>query len=128
MDSDDELDDIDRELADIRKSTRRIKSDEHAYAILGNLVAATSRINGLIAPPPRGPPRTARSIAPALSAVSKPSTLSRLQNWIQEIKSSLEALARYLKAASYTVGVSVPLGLSMSLTFSIEAAESPGTP
>ena len=48
MSSSDELAAIESDLGGTLKSARRIKNDQQAYAILANLVAVTSRINGAI--------------------------------------------------------------------------------
>jgi len=57
---------------------------------------------------------SARSLTPAPSGA-----IASLQGWIQKVKSALEAVATFLKAASYTVGASVPLGLSVQITFNV---------
>jgi hypothetical protein len=117
MSSRDELAAIESDLGGIARSARRIKNDEQAYAILANLVAVTSRINSAISSGPGQPGPAAPSLTPAASAPT--GAVASLQGWIQMIKSALEALATFLKAASYTVGVSVPLGLSVQITFSV---------
>lgn len=116
MSSSDELAAIESDLGGILKSARSIKNDRQAYAILANLVAVTSRINTAISSG-ASQAGSARSLTPAPPA--PPAAIASLQGWIQKIKSALEALATFLKAASYTVGVSLPLGLSVQITFEV---------
>jgi hypothetical protein len=116
MSSSDELAAIESDLGDILNSARRIKNDQQAYAILANLVNVTSRINAAISSG-ASPAASAPSPTPVSSAPS--GVITSLQTWIQTIKSALEALATFLEAASYTVGVSVPLGLNVQITFNV---------
>jgi hypothetical protein len=107
---------IESDLSGIMKSSRRIKSDQQAYAVLANLVTVTSRINSAIS----SEASQAGSARPlTLAPPAPPGAIASLQGWIQKIKSALEALATFLKAASYTVGVSVPLGLTVQITFEV---------
>ena len=116
MSSSDELEAIESELGNILASARKIKDDEQAYAILANLVVVTSRINSAISSGATNA-GSARSLTPIPSAPA--GAMASLQSWIQKIKSALEALATFLEAASYTVGVSVPLGLTIQITFDV---------
>lgn len=87
---------IDSDLDKVLRATKHISSESHAYEILANLVLVSSRI--------------------------KPSTTgltSELQSWIQKIKEALEAIAKFLKAVTYSVSVSAPFGLSISISFSV---------
>jgi hypothetical protein len=115
MDSD-ELERIDGELGDILKSAGRITNDDQAYAVLAGLVATTTRINGVISSA-SGQAGAVRSLTAPPQA--SPDAIARLQGWLQKIKSALEALAAFLDAASYSVGVSVPWGLSVQITFNV---------
>lgn len=116
MSSSDELAAIENDLNGILTSARKIKSEQQAYAILANLVTVTSRINSTISSgaSQAGSAQSLASVPPA-----PPGVIASLQDWIQKIKSALDALATFLKAASYTVGVSVPLGLTVQITFEV---------
>jgi hypothetical protein len=116
MSSSDELAAIESDLGGILKSSQRIKNDQQAYAILANLVTVTSRINSAISSE-GSQAGSARSLTQVPSA--PPGAIASLQDWIQQIKLALQALATFLKAASYTVGVSLPLGLSVQITFEV---------
>lgn len=87
---------IDSDLNKVLKATKQISSENHAYEILANLVLVSSRIKR-----------------------STTGLTSELQRWIQKIKEALEAIAKFLKAANYSVGVSAPFGLSISMSFSV---------
>jgi hypothetical protein len=118
-----EIGSIDSKLKSLQASARRIKDDEHAYGIWGDLVHVTSRINALLlqaASSPGGARPSSRAVQPA------PGLTSKLQGWIQRIKSALDALAKFLKAASYSVGVSAPIGISVAITFGLVEAQEKG--
>lgn len=87
---------IDNDLDKILKATSEISGKSHAYEILADLILVSSRIKQ-----------------------STTGLTSGLQSWIQKIKEALEAIAKYLKAAGFSVGVSVPFGLSISISFSL---------
>ncbi|HVC26682.1 MAG TPA: hypothetical protein VND40_00835 [Nitrososphaerales archaeon] len=115
MTGDDEIAAIESKLDSIRASALRIKNEDGAYGIWADLVLTTSRINALMlttAPPTGGAQTSSRALQ------SPPEIVSKLQGWVQKIKAALEALAKFLKAASYTVGVYAPFGISVAITFS----------
>ena len=110
-----ETDGIDDALAAILTLSKAIKDEGQAYSVLANLVAATSKINDLlVAPSPEGPSQ--RALTPPWSPSG---ALANLQDWIQKIKSALEAVAKFLDAASYSVGVSFPSGISVEISFNV---------
>jgi hypothetical protein len=88
---------IDSDLDKVLKATRQISSESHAYETLANLILISSRIR-----------RSTAGLA------------SKLQDWIQKIKAALEAIAKFLNAATYSVGVSAPFGLSISISFNVK--------
>jgi hypothetical protein len=54
-----------------------------------------------------------------------PRILSRLSTWVNRIGSTLANLAGQLGADSYSIGVGVPLGLSVDLSFPVQRAAPP---
>lgn len=110
MKTPDDLKSIDAKLDDILKSATSLKDEAEAYSALADLVATTFRINALFAP--------SQGAAAAPETAFPDPVVTSLQRWIQKMKGALEALAKFLEAVSYTIGVSVPLGLSVLMSFS----------
>lgn len=106
---------IEAKLGGILESALNVTNEDDAYAALAGLVTVTSQINGVISSTTA---QQGSTQAPA-PGTSQPGAVANLQGWIQKIKAALEALAAFLKAASYSVGVSVPLGLSVQITFNV---------
>jgi len=48
-----------------------------------------------------------------------PAILRRLQGWVSTMKSTVNALAKKLGANSFSLGVSMPFGLSVDLSFPV---------
>ena len=110
----DEFGEIDRELESILESTKNMKSEDDAYGLFASLIATASRISNLVTPSGGRP-----SSIQTQPAIQPSGPISSLQSWIQKIKSALEALATFLKASSYSVGVTVPFGLQIQISFSL---------
>ena len=54
------------------------------------------------------------------TAVGKlPSIIRKLENWVNKIKSTLNTLAKKLGANGFSIGVAVPIGVSIDLSFPI---------
>ena len=54
------------------------------------------------------------------AGVSKlPSIIRRLEKWVNRIKSTLNALAKKLGANGFSIGIAVPVGVSIDLSFPI---------
>lgn len=100
---------IDGKLDEIAESARNLNGEDDAYGLLADLLATTARINALLVP--------AQGVATPEAAPSP--VVSSLQGWIRKLKSALDALAKFLRAGSYTIGVSVPLGLSVLISFNV---------
>ena len=61
------------------------------------------------------------SYASFINTISKknPSILRQLQKWIKRLKDLLEVIARKVKAENYSIGVGVPFGISIIISFKI---------
>lgn len=48
-----------------------------------------------------------------------PSIIRRLEKWVNRIKSTLNALAKKIGANGFSIGIAVPVGVSIDLSFPI---------
>jgi len=87
---------IDSDLNKVLKATKQMGSESHAYQTLADLIMISSSIR-----------------------LSTPGLVSKLQDWIRKIKAALEAIAKLLNAANYSVSFSAPFGLSISISFKV---------
>jgi hypothetical protein len=92
---------LEEELARLEEA---IDEEEEPYESLGLFTRLTSFLN-------RGSGRF-------------PYLLRRLSGWVKRMRSTLERLARKLGADSYSIGVSMPVGVSFDLSFPIPPAPS----
>ena len=46
--------------------------------------------------------------------------IDRLLNWISDIKDALDGIVKKIGASGYSIGVSAPFGLSISVSFSVK--------
>ena len=104
---------IDDELGSIVQSSKVIKDQGQAYELLARTFVAVVRINTAVSATPTD------GVASPQAATQLPSPIDSLQGWIQKIRDALDALAIYLEATSYTIGVSLPIGLAVQVTFNV---------
>lgn len=88
-------DDLPRRLEQITAT-----AENRPGAALADLVAVTSFLNAL--------------------AVNRPSILEKMTKQVEQLRDTLGEIARRLKADSFDISVSVPFGLSVSVTFKVQ--------
>jgi hypothetical protein len=57
------------------------------------------------------------------AALSRPSILEKITKHVEQLRDALEKVARGLRADSFDISVSVPVGLSVSVTFKVQAGQ-----
>jgi hypothetical protein len=53
------------------------------------------------------------------ASAKKPSIIRKLDKWVNKIKTTVNSLAKKLGAKSFSIGISMPFGLSIDLSFDI---------
>ena len=85
-----------------------------SHSLLGTFFGIVGKLNYLL----RNELGEGR-IVPKLGKTTGSSLLDSLDQWILKIKQAFSKLAKFLTAQSYTIGFGVPLGIDVSITFSV---------
>ncbi|MHB8566814.1 MAG: hypothetical protein ACYC7D_00665 [Nitrososphaerales archaeon] len=119
-----ELNEIADSAESLAQAESSVNSGDKGDLILGWLFASIHKLNYLLQSQLSDKSNlTAAASAPAEigSRAILPSSgldiLNEFNAWIQIIKRALSQIAKILHAASYSIGVQVPFGVSVSITF-----------
>ena len=114
-----ELDDLLNSIEGLDGYTDPEEQSEHSHRLLGSLFRVISKLNYLLRQQMTKEENIVAQPAPnqQVSSSIDSSILDGLDRWIQKIRQAFSQLAKFLGAASYTIGFQVPLGIQVSITF-----------
>jgi hypothetical protein len=116
-----EFDDLLSSIQGLASYTDSKEQTEQSHTLLGSLFRVVSKLNYLLRQQMTREESALSMTQPASNQQSistlDSSLLDSLDQWIQKIKQAFSQLAKFLGAASYTIGFQVPLGIQVSITF-----------
>ena len=111
-----EFQDLVHSIEGLSAITDKTQIDSKSHSLLGNFFGIVGKLNYLLRKE-LGEGRRELGLGKATSL----SLLNSLDQWIQKIKHAFSQLAKFLAAQSYTIGFSVPFGIDVSITFSVDS-------
>lgn len=111
-----ELEDLVHSIEGLSGVTDKTQIESKSHSLLGTFFGVVGKLNYLLRNELEGEHKEFR-----VRRASSSSLLNSLDQWIQKIKHAFSQLAKFLAAQSYTIGFSFPLGLDVSITFSVDS-------
>ena len=111
-----ELEDLVHSIEGLSAITDKTQIESKSHSLLGTFFGIVGKLNYLLHKE-LSEGRKELGLGKATSL----SLLNSLDQWIQKIKHAISQLAKFLAAQSYTIGFSVPFGIDVDITFSVDS-------